>query len=145
MSNFKSEEFEIDGIKFITTQFGGLRGLELMGELAQVIGPALSVLSSADPSTPLEALAPHFAMALRGMKPEDLSSLALKVLAQTTAIMEVNGTVKRMDVNRETFDRIFTGRLLTMFKVAIKAIQVNYADFGFGSATDETSAPVTAE
>ena len=136
----KYEEYEIDGIKFITQPFGGLHALELMGELAQVIGPALSVLSQADPDTPLEQLAPVLAMALRGLKPEELSRLALRVLSQTTAVLEENNTLKRIDIkDKNTFDRVFTGRLMTMFKVALKALKVNYADFGFGSATE--SAP----
>lgn len=141
----KFEEYEIDGIKFTTQQFGGFRALELMGELAQVIGPALGVLSSADPETPLEQLAPVLAMALRGMKPEELSTLALKVLASTQAVIDVNGTLKRVDiVDKSSFDRVFTGRLMTMFKVALRALQINYADFGFGSApAKDAPAPQT--
>lgn len=140
--SLKYEEYEIDGIKFITQPFGGLHALELMGELAQVIGPALSVLSTADPDTPLEQLAPILAMALRGLKGEELSRLALRVLNQTTAILDEDGTLKKIDIkDKLAFDRVFTGRLMTMFKVALKALKVNYADFGFGSAQSSVSAP----
>lgn len=145
MGNIKSEEYEIDGVKFTTTQYGGFKALELMGELAQVIGPALGVLSSADPNTPLEQLAPVLAMALRGLKPDEISSLALKVLSGTTATIEENGTFRRVDINgKDNFDRVFTGRLMTMFKVALKSLQVNYADFGFGSAPIESAPSLPA-
>jgi hypothetical protein len=142
MSNLKHEETVIDGITFGTTQFGGFRALELMGKLAQTIGPALGVLSAADPSTPLEALAPHLAQALSGMKPTELSALALEVLSQTTATMDDNGTIRRIDIKDvPSFNRVFTGRLMTMFKVCLHALKVNYSDFGFGSAPVNESAP----
>jgi hypothetical protein len=138
----KTDEFEVDGIKFTTTQFGGFRALELMGKLAQTIGGALGILMTADPNTPLEKLAPILAGALTGLKPSELSALALEILSQTTATISADGSLKRMDItDQRAFDRVFTGKLFTMFKVALHVLKVNYADFGFGSAPESDSAP----
>lgn len=137
MSNLKYEEVEYDGIRFGTTQYGAMRGLELMGRLAQTVGPALGALSQADMTTELDRFAPMIAVALRDLKPAELSALAIEILAGTTATLTEANAVKRLDLmSREALDRVFSGRLLTMFKVILHVLKVNFADFGFGSAPE---------
>lgn len=140
--NLKYEETEIDGVRFGTTQYAAMRGLELMGRLAQTVGPALGALSMADMETDLDKFAPVIAVALRDLKPEELTSLTIAILSGTTATITEANTVKRVDLmTRESLDRVFSGRLMTMFKVILHALKVNYADFGFGSAAPTESAP----
>lgn len=142
--NLKYEETELDGIRFGTTQYPAMRGLELMGRLAQTIGPALGALSMSDMETELDKFAPVIAVALRDLKPAELTSLAVDILSGTTATITEGNAVKRVDLmSREALDRVFSGRLMTMFKVVLHALKVNYADFGFGSATPNESAPET--
>lgn len=144
-SKLKYEEVEIDGIKFGTTQFAAMRSLELMGKLVQTIGPALGVISTADPNTPLERLAPVLAGALSNLKPAELGTLALEILAGTTATIEDDGKYVRVDIlSKNDFNRVFSGGLMTMFKAVIHALKVNYADFGFGSGPTQ-DAPSPAE
>lgn len=141
----KYEEVEIDNIKFGTTQFPAMRSLELMGKLVQTIGPALGVISTADPNTPLEQLAPVLAGALSNLKPAELGTLALEILAGTSATVETDGKFRRLDImSKKDFDEVFSGRLMTMFKAVLHALQVNYADFGFGSGPAQ-DAPNPAE
>jgi hypothetical protein len=140
--NLKYEETEIDGIRFGTTQYGAMRGLELMGRLAQTIGPAFGALSMADETTEMDKFAPVIGLALRDLKPAELSSLVIDILAGTTATVTEGSSVKRYDLlTKESLDRVFSGRLMTMFKVVLHALKVNYSDFGFGSATQTASAP----
>lgn len=142
MSNLKYEETEIDGIRFGTTQYGAMRALELMGKLAQTIGPALGALSAADMTTELEKFAPVIGIALRDLKPAELSSLVIDVLSGTTATVTEEGKIRRSDLmTREQIDRVFSGKLMTMFKAILHALKVNYADFGFGSVTQNENAP----
>lgn len=144
--NLKYEEVEIDGIKFGTTQFAAMRSLELLGKLVQTVGPALGVISTADPNTPLEQLAPVLAGALSNLKPHELGPLAMEILAGTTATLEVDGKYGRKDLlSKNDFNEVFSGRLMTMFKAIMHALKVNYADFGLGSgpAKDAPSPAVT--
>lgn len=142
MSNLKYEETEIDGIRFGTTQYGAMRALELMGKLAQTVGPALGALSMADMGTDLDKFAPVIGIALRDLKPAELSSLVIDVLSGTTATLTEEGKVRRSDLmTREQIDRVFSGKLMTMFKAILHALKVNYADFGFGSVTQKENAP----
>lgn len=141
--SLKYEEVEIDGIKFGTRQFAAMRGLQLMGRLAKTIGPALGVLSTADPNTPLEQLAPVLAAALTNLNPEDLGILALEILSGTTATMEDEGNLRRVDIlSVNDFNKVFAGGLMTMFKAVLHALKVNYSDFGLGGAP-KSSAPKT--
>ncbi len=142
MSNLKYEEVEIDGLKFGTQQYAAMRSFELMGKLASTIGPALGALSMADEGTDLDKFAPVLASALRDVDPTKLGGLVIDVLSGTTATITEEGKVARVDLNStKNVDRVFSGRLMTMFKVLLHALKVNYSDFGFGSETE--SAPKT--
>ena len=141
--SLKTESATIDNITFETTQFGAMRALELMGRLAQTIGPAIGVMSAANPDTPVEQLAPILANAMGNLKPGELFGLAMDVLANTSATLTVDGKITRKDIlTQGDFDTIFSGRLMTMFKAVVHALKVNYGDFGFGSAP--ASAPTEA-
>lgn len=141
--SLKYEEATIDGIVFGTTQFGAMRALELMGTLAKTIGPAIGVMSAANPDTPAEQLAPVLASAMANLKPGELGALAMAVLSNTTATGTFDGKMTRKDILTQVdFDKIFSGRLMTMFKAVVHALKVNYGDFGFGSAM--ASAPTEA-
>lgn len=143
MSNLKTVEEEIDGIKFSTTPLDAFRSLEMMGKLAQTIGPAFGALSNMEVGDgELDKMAPILGAALRDLKPSELGPLALEILVQTTATIEVDGTLKRIDIlDKGAFNKVFSGKLLTMFKALAHVLKVNYADFGLGSASSETSAP----
>lgn len=144
MSNLKHEEKEFDGIKFATTQYGAMRSLELLGKLAKTLGPAMGVLAD---SVDLEGddfnrALPYIGVALRDLQPAEMTSLIKEILKGTTATMTENGTTKRMDLlDEKDINRVFDGRLSTMFKVVLFALKVNFADFGFGSAAKKESAP----
>jgi hypothetical protein len=141
--SLKTEDTTIDGIVFSTTQFGAMAALELMGRLAQTIGPAVGVLSAANPDTPVDQLAPVIASAMQNLKPNELGALAMAVLANTSATINDNGTLRRLDIlTTQDFNKVFSGKLMTMFKAIVHALKVNYSDFGFGSAP--ASAPTTA-
>lgn len=144
MSNLKYEEVTYDGIKFGTQQYGAMRSLELLGKLAKAVGPVMGALSEMDMNaTDLDKYAPLLAYALKDVEPNQLTALVVDVLAGTSATLtDDKGVVKRVDLlGKEALDRVFSGRLIMMFKVVLHALKVNFADFGFGSATQTESAP----
>jgi hypothetical protein len=133
----KVEKETIDGIVFESSPFNAMRALELLGRLAQTVGPALGVLATSDMKNAdeMEKMTPVIAQALMGLKPQELSGLALEVLRNTTATIEEDGRMARVDIlTDKDFNRVYSGRLLTMFKSVMFALKVNYADFGLGSA-----------
>lgn len=140
MSNLKTVSEDIDGIQFSTTQLDAFRSLELMGKLAQAVGPAIGAMT-AEGETDMDKFGPVLGAALRDVKPQDLGPLALDILKNTSATITENSTLVRVDIlDKNAFNRVFSGRMTTMFKALVHALKVNYADFGDGSASS-ASAP----
>ncbi len=133
----KSETEIIDGITFTATQFGAMRGFSILGRLVKTVGPAISVLSSANPDSEVSELAPAIAGALRDLDPDVALVLAVDVLMGTTALMTgPNGVQALIEISRSNLDVVFNGRLMTMFKVLAFVVKLNYSDFFAGSAPD---------
>lgn len=122
----KQETQEIDGISFTCTQFAAMRAFTLFGRLVKTIGPAISVLSGANPDDDVAILTPMLAAALKDLEPEAASSLAAEVLAGTIAIVDGKNVALNSTQN---IDRVFTGRLPTMFRALAFAVKTNYSDF----------------
>lgn len=145
--NLKSDKTTVDGILFETTQFPAMRALELMGRLTKVLGPTLGALASADPDAEMDSLAPVLAVALKDLEPKELSTIAIELLAGTSALVQGASGMSLVTLNsRENLDLVFSSRLFALFKVAVHAIRVNYGDFIGGSGLgaprpQEPSAP----
>ena len=129
--SLKCEEITIDGYRFITTQFTAMRSFTLLGKLAKTIGPALGVLTNANPDANIASLAPQLATAMMGMDPEEATKLAAQVLGSTMAITPAG--VKHEFSDSTQIDQVFNGRLGRMFKVLGFVLRVNYGDFLGGS------------
>lgn len=141
----KSEPVTLDGIEFTTTQFPAMMGFEMLGRLVKVLGPALDVLTGADPETEIEDLAPVLAATLKDMKPSDLSALVIDLLRSTTAKISDPTGGRLIDLgSKDAINLVFSGRLMIMFKVLVHAIKVNYWDFFAGSVPSAPPAPKPA-
>jgi len=125
--NLKMEPLALDGLRFETTQYAAMRSLTLLARLAKSVGPALAAVKSSDLSTDFGVIAG----ALAQLEPAEAASLTCELLAGTVAVLSDGARVSLLD--QRAIDRIFTGRLMTLFRVLAHAIKVNYADFGLGS------------
>ncbi|HEY6018998.1 MAG TPA: hypothetical protein VIY48_03630 [Candidatus Paceibacterota bacterium] len=113
----------IGGMEFQTTQFPAVKALEVMSSLQK--------LQSADMSKAMSAL-----------KPGEAKALFLEVLQCTTTIIETPQGKKLITFDKaESLDRVFSGKLKTMFDVLAHAIEVNYGDFNEGSTDPAPLAP----
>ncbi len=141
----KTETKTIDGVEFTTIQFPAMRSFELLAKLVKQIGPALALMSSVDPDTQITDLAPHLMSALSGLEPAAARALVVDVLSNTQALLrDANGQASLVELNRtETIDRVFSGKLRTMFVVLGHALKVNYGDFTEGSAPNAPQTPST--
>lgn len=129
-------EEEIDGLAFRVIPFSAYHALGLLARLAKSIGPALSSLTGYDPNTDLKDLAPALRIALAALDPAEAQVLTLEVLKQTSVLLDDGSgkTAPRVEINsKEKFDRVFNGRLKTLFKAVGFALRVNFAGFIDGS------------
>ena len=130
-------EEEVDGLPFRVVPFSAYHALGLLARLAKAIGPALSSLSGYDANTDLKDLAPALRVAFAALDPAEAQVLTLEILKLTSVLLD-DGTGKpapRVELNtKEKFDRVFSGRLKTLFKVLGFALRVNFSDFIAGSA-----------
>jgi len=109
----------IDGYQVSLSPLPAFAALEQFTALTGLLGPAALSLLGKD-----EALAAALAASVRNVKGSDVVSIirALLVTCQVT----VNGsTVPILPI----FDTEFQGKLLTVFKIAAFAVEVNYGDF----------------
>lgn len=130
-----TESRTIDGIQFTATQFPAVRGFTVLGKLVKTVGPALGTLASASGGDDLAALAPQLAGALSGLDPAAAASLMIEVLSCVSAMTtDEQGRMRSAQLDSQAaIDRVFSGKMGTMFKVIGLALQVNYADFMVGS------------
>lgn len=126
----------IDDIEFKTTQLPAMQSFTLLAKLTKVAGPIFTALGGLKPDADVMELVPMMAVALKDMDPSELTSLALEVLKGTKAVIDdpVRGTRQVDFLSQEGVNVVFNGRLLTMLKVMMHAIKVNYGDFLGGSA-----------
>lgn len=134
----KSEIRTIDGMSVATTQLPAEAALELFARVGKLIGPALmqlvvtvagakgeddgaedDLLNTRD----VVALAPVAAAFFGAIAPGDLTRLKNDLLAATLidggpAVGPGSG-----------FDLKFQGRILTLFRVMVFVLRVNYSDF----------------
>lgn len=132
----KQETQTIDGLSFTTTQFPAMRAFTLFSKLVKTIGPAITVLSGANPESDVAELAPSIATALKDVDPDAMTILAAEVLSSTSAVMTGPSGAAQVPLNSvDGINLVFMGRLMTMFKVLAFAVKVNYGDFFGGSAS----------
>lgn len=134
----KKETREIDGLTFTTSQLPAMASFTLFGRLVKAVGPAFGALSKLDPSTPLDGAAGELAGAFSAIDVDEATRLVPQILSRTT--VAISGRHENLQASGAV-DRVFSGRLGTMFKVLVFALQVNYSDFLPGSAQAASQLP----
>src|SRR5690242_4438340 len=121
----KTDEKEIDGILVKTVQLPAMRAFKLLARLVKAVGPALGVLTKLDPSAQLDAVAGELAGAFASLDADEAERLVPEILIKTTVFIpgERGGSEKLL--TKERIDEMFTGRLMTLFRVLGFALQVN--------------------
>ena len=126
----------IDELEFRVIPFDAYFALGLMARLIKSVGPALGALSGLDPESDLSSLnVGHLREAFTSLEPGDAQKLALELLRNTSVLIDDGGKVKpRVNLHsEEKFNRVFNGRLKTLFKVLALSLKVNFASFSAGS------------
>lgn len=136
----KTEEQEIDGLKVTTTQFPAMYAFRLLARLARSVGPVMGAFQGASPDTDLADLAPQLSSALSVLDPDEVDKLVLEVL-KCTSVWSPDGSRKVELSDRAKIDEVFSGRIMTMFKVLGFCLKVNFSDFVTGIGQFAKAAP----
>lgn len=135
----KVEEKYINDVKFVTTQLPATRAFTLFTRLVKVAGPVIGALGGVNPETDMIAAIGPLAEGLKNLNPDEVIDLCLAVLVNTEAYVDDR---KYLLSSRENFDRVFNGRLRSIFEVLAFAIKVNFKDF-FGDSSPDALPPAT--
>jgi hypothetical protein len=134
MQRQEERVFEDEGqpkLRIMCTQHAALQSFRLMGRLGKLLGPALRTFRGVKfKGQDVGALAPMLASLFEDMDSDKIESLTKDILAGCLAV-GVGGKALSLD-SAENIDLVFSGRLLTMFKVMAFALEVNYRDFQKG-------------
>jgi len=129
----KTEEKEIDGLRFSVTQLPGMRGLRMSVRLGKLLGPALARaagaatggLASLDVSKlsgAVDALFEHLT--------EDEIESVTKALLESCLVTIEGKTGPLMPM----FDTVMGGKVATVYKLLRFAFEVNFGNFFGGLA-----------
>jgi hypothetical protein len=150
----KTEEITIDNRRVIVVQLPARKSITLKTQLIKLLGPSMIKLlgSLGAPKTKADLVKMidrdfDFASASAALEtlcsnlsPEQYIALIMDSMASTKVEIDTNNH-NMMDVSAQTFDVIFSGELLFMYKVWWFTLKVNYADFfgtsGIGSLMDK--------
>lgn len=126
----KTENTNIDGVDYVTTQFPAVMGMEFKMEVLKVLGPAITEVlpaflkrgeGEADQVAMLgHAIEKMFSIA----QPKDVVGLIVRIL--TTGHTFRDGK----PLNEAEFNRVFAGDdMMSAYKVFAFVLRTNYANF----------------
>lgn len=146
--DLKTENSTIDGLEVRTTQLPARAASRLLHRLGKGVLPALGALRGVKidgGSIPITAITPVIANALDSMTEDEGDELIAKLFASTSVLVDN----KWLPLSAEgMIDRAFSGKLMTMYKVAAAAVKVNFGDFlsaalGALAASSKTAVPAS--
>jgi len=130
-----TKEKEIDGMKIAVTQFPARSGFKLQAKLAGIFGPVIgeiigglnikgkTKISEAD--IDFSKVSDALRVLFEKLDEERAYALVLEILQFTRA--------DGHEINDNTFDQLFPGKYLTVYKTVGFTLEVNYGSFFGGS------------
>jgi hypothetical protein len=112
----KQEEFEVNGSKYLVTQFGAKQGVKLGKKVAKVALPAIAAVYGN------EASSEYAIPVMMEVVSENLDYLDEDTIQELLSLTTKNNYA----IN---FDDEFAGNYLTLFKLLWEIVQFNFADF----------------
>lgn len=148
--SIETKEKTIDGKRITVVQLPARRALKLQAKLVKLFGSSLAALlsgskGSIDANLTPAVLSGAVEKLAANLEENDFLRLVLEILQSTRVDNQEAGA-------ESTFDQLFAGSFLFMYKVVGFTLEVNYADFfdagGIGSLLEKarpaTSAPAVS-
>lgn len=124
----KFKEKTISDSTYRVNQFVGTTSFKMLVEVTKLLGPGLASLPKLIPkdgSSILDSdtniLGEAIQVMMGKLDPTANLDLIIRLLASTSC--------DNSDINLQTFDLVFQGKMLTLFKVIMFVLEVNYSDF----------------
>lgn len=144
----KTDEREIDGIRFIVTAFPAWDALHLKARFGVILAPTVADLiarfgsdafknggkiTEMDVDQVLPMLGPAITNLMTSIKPDEFVSICTTMFQNTIAVLP-GPPLKKVDMTKggkQAFNEVFTGEINTMYKAMWMVLQVNDF-FGLG-------------
>lgn len=127
MEKIQTHAQEIDGFLYELSPLPAWHAVEVFHQLTRTVAPALGAITAADSAAGVAALSSALEKALATLGPAEFVALSKKLLGG--ARVSINGkSVELLPV----VDVHFQSRTLSLFRVVVAAIQINFPDF-FGA------------
>lgn len=125
----KSEDFEIDGVRYSTTQYSGTKGLTLFAKIAKIAGKPIGILvgSGLDAEVKPNMIGLAVEALTQNLEPEDFVKTIKEILEGT--IIYTDGENRPI-----IFDKDFGGGIGHLFKLLKHVLAFQYSDFLGGIA-----------
>lgn len=124
----KSQEFEVEGVKYLTTQYSGSKSIVLLAKLAKIIAkPAGALMEGGlDMQLSQKIVTDIVDGITSSVEPEQLPALIKDILEGTILFME-DGKNRQIIIDTD-----FQGNLMSLFKILKEVLAFQYGDF-FGA------------
>lgn len=121
----RTTEFEVDGVKYATTQYPATKGLKLLTRLSKIIGKPMGVLTATG-GLDAEVTPDLIGSAIEALTSQIDEEIVDKIVKDALVSTEVLGEEGRRPLN---FDIDFAGRYGHLFKVLKEVLAFQYGDF----------------
>jgi hypothetical protein len=126
----KTETRTIDELEVSVTQLPAMRSLALLPRLSKLALPAF--MKADDPAFMKADVIILVGELLAGLEPAEAQALVRDLNAGTT--VQQDGKLKPL-TSDQLIDSVFNGKVMTLLKVTMFAVEVNFADFFGGKNT----------
>ena len=118
-----TKEITIDDLKFSIQQFPALKAMKIEKKLMEVLIPVMGSLISEDKKKHIDMAKVSLGIqtGLSSLTEEKFEDVILSSLSSTYAY--VNG--KPEIINIDIFNQVFTGKILTVYKLILEVMKVN--------------------
>lgn len=113
----KQKEVEINGSKYLMTQFGAKQGVKLGKKVAKIALPAVAAIYGGDETTNEYAIPIMMEVVSENLDHLDEDTIQELLSSTTKSNYAIN------------FDDEFAGNYVTLFKLLWEVVQFNFADF----------------
>ena len=141
MSNIEQKDFEIGGEIFSIRMFPATEGLKVATKLLKIIGEPLAELAKGASSggTQMDNVADAIKSLAPRLDEENVVALCMKL---TSVVLVPGQHVVTLD---KQFNNYFAGKYGLLFKLLVKVVEYNFADFLDGLPLKNTGAMATPQ
>lgn len=118
----EKKEFSVDGIRFESNQFGGVKGNLIFAKLLKLIGEPIAAVTGKSKKEVDNVIQYAVSALSENLEPDQFCDLVNLLLSETFIYTE-------SEFRRINIDEDFAGKILLQLKVIKEVLAFNYSDF----------------